>query len=95
MRSLESLADVVDGARGRVVEQVVEARSMSQQAFERFRELVLDDDALQAQLRPARNISELVPLVLMLARERGIPIDAEDVEIAWQAAQRAWIVRWI
>jgi hypothetical protein len=68
---------------------------MSQQAFEQFRELVLDDDALQAELRPARNLSELVPLVLTLARERGMQIDAQDVEAAWQAAQRAWIVRWI
>ena len=68
---------------------------MSQQTFEQFRELVLDETTLQEQLRSVRTFSELAPLVLMLARERGIPIDAGDVESAWQAAQRAWIVRWI
>ena len=68
---------------------------MSKQAFEQFRELVLDDDALQAQLRSIRDLSGFVPLVLKLARERSLPIDAQDVEAAWQAAQRAWIVRWI
>jgi hypothetical protein len=78
-----------------MVEQVIGTASMSQQAFEQFRELVLDDDALQAQLRPGRNLSEFLPVALKLARERGIDIDADDVQTAWQAAQRAWIVRWI
>ncbi len=68
---------------------------MSQQSFDHFRELVLQDPALQTQLQAANNLSELTPLVLKLGRERGCEITVEDIEAAWQAARRAWIERWI
>ncbi len=68
---------------------------MSQQSFDHFRELVLQDPALQTQLQAANNLSELTPLVLKLGRERGCEITAGDIEAAWQAARRAWIERWI
>jgi predicted ribosomally synthesized peptide with nif11-like leader len=69
--------------------------SMSQQSFDQFRELVLQDPALQTQLMAADDLTDLVPLILKLGRERGYEVASQDVEAAWQAARRAWIERWI
>jgi len=63
--------------------------------FEQFRELVLREPELQRELREPEDFSTFLPVVLQLARERGYPVAAEEVESAWRAAQRAWIERWI
>ena len=68
---------------------------MSQEEFERFRQLVLVDDSLQQQLRETPDRAAFFNLVLRLGRERGCQFTAEDVEDALLEGRRSWIQRWI
>ncbi len=68
---------------------------MSAADFERFRELVLREPELQRQLAEWDNFRSFLPAMLRLAQERGCEVTEMDVQNAWQAAQRAWIERWL
>lgn len=68
---------------------------MSASDWERFRELVLRDRALQQQLRETPDWTRLLALVLRLGAERGCHFAAADVENAMHAARRAWLERWL
>jgi hypothetical protein len=68
---------------------------MSQASFEQFREQVLSEASLQARLKEATELDGFVELVVQLGREKGYDVDASDVRVAWQAAQRAWLERWL
>ena len=68
---------------------------MSQESFEQFRKLVLQDVSLQEKLRASSDFQVFTPLVVQLGQERGFDFAAEEVEAARQAAQRAWIERWL
>ena len=68
---------------------------MSQESFEQFRRLVLQDVALQEKLRVASDFQIFTPLAVQLGKETGFDFAAEDVEAARQASQRAWIERWL
>jgi hypothetical protein len=68
---------------------------MSSTEFERFREHVLNDTVLQAELSVAADFVAFLPLVLKAGQRQGYDFTAADVEAAWRAAQRAWIERWL
>jgi len=62
---------------------------MSEKAFAQFREMVLDDERLQARLRDIMERSEFITTVVAAAGEAGYEITAEDVEFAEVAIRAA------
>ena len=66
---------------------------MSQEDFERFRDLVLENTELQAQLREVENREAFMRLVVQLGQDRGYSFGVEQVASAMQASRRAWIER--
>lgn len=68
---------------------------MSQEQFEQFRNVVLEDLSLQKQLRAFTKRDMFVAHVVKLGAERGFQFTAEDVEEAMNTNQRDWIERWI
>ena len=68
---------------------------MSATDFDHFREHVLKDPALQADLIAASDFAAFLPLILKAGQEQGFDFTAAEVEAAWRAAQRAWIERWL
>ena len=68
---------------------------MAQEQLDRFRDLVLQDSGLQAELRDILDPTAFVARVVELGRERGYEFSAAEVEAAMQAERRAWIERWI
>jgi hypothetical protein len=67
---------------------------MSQQAFEQFRHIVLQDLALQERLRATTDHRSFLDLVVRVGGERGCHFTHEDVQAAMRASRRAWIERW-
>lgn len=65
------------------------------EGFERFRQLVLEDAALQERLRETPNLKAFVDLTLRLGEEHGCRFTAVDVEEALREGRRAWLQRWI
>jgi hypothetical protein len=63
--------------------------------FDAFRRLVLEDDALQEDLRQAASQESLFEKVLALGRERGFRFSKQDLEDAVRANRRAWLERWL
>jgi len=63
--------------------------------FESFRTQVLQDPALQAELRDVADREAFISRVVMLAEARGCRFTAGEVEAALRAARRAWLERWI
>lgn len=68
---------------------------MSLESFEQFRNLVLQDVALQEQLRATTDHRSFVDLVVRVGGERGCHFTPEDVEAAMRASRQLWIERWI
>ena len=68
---------------------------MSQESFEQFCRLVLQDVSLQEKLRAASDFQSFTPLAVQLGGERGFDFTAADVEAARNASQRAWLERWL
>jgi predicted ribosomally synthesized peptide with nif11-like leader len=68
---------------------------MSQENFERFRQIVLEDLSLQERLRAIEEREPFVSRVVEMGAECGIEFTAEDVREAIRANRRAWIERWI
>lgn len=77
------------------VQKNVEKSLMSQESFEQFRQLVLQDPALQKPLREAPDRETFTRLLLQSGAERGYGFTDEDVENALRAGQRAWLERWV
>jgi len=63
--------------------------------FERFRQIVLRDPSLQAELMQAPDLTEFTSLAIRLGEQHRARFTAGDVDAAMQAARRAWIERWI
>jgi hypothetical protein len=63
--------------------------------LEGFKELVLEDPALLAQLRPFTNMEEFLRQTVRLGEANGFRFTVEDVRSALQANRRAWIERWV
>ena len=68
---------------------------MSQEHFEQFRKIVLEDLSLQAHLREATERDEFVRRTVEAGAGRGLEFSAEDVESAMRESRRVWIERWI
>lgn len=68
---------------------------MSQENFEQFRNIVLEDLSLQKQLRAFTREDRFIVRVVKLGAERGFQFTYEDVKEAMRASRRAWIERWI
>ncbi|MBK9711280.1 MAG: Nif11-like leader peptide family natural product precursor [Kouleothrix sp.] len=68
---------------------------MSQEDFEQFRRVVLQDRSLQEKLRSTADMPSFVALVVRLGEERDHRFTAEDVQAAMAASRRAWIERWV
>ncbi|GHG75597.1 Nif11-like leader peptide family natural product precursor [Comamonas sp. JC664] len=68
---------------------------MGLEAFERFRQRVLEDTALQESLRDTPDTATFLARAVALGAEHGCHFTAEDVQEALRAARRAWRERWI
>jgi hypothetical protein len=62
-------------------------------AFERFRWIVLNDPALFEQLRVVTESEAFAESALRLGREHGCAFTANDLDAALHAARRGWIER--
>ena len=67
---------------------------MTQASLEAFRRLVLDNLALQGELRDLSDRAKFTERMQVLARTYGYDITADDVVNALQASRRSWIERW-
>ena len=68
---------------------------MSQESFDSFRNLVLQDPALQRELRDITDYRLFTELVVKLGNECGFNFTTLEVESAINASRRAWLERWI
>ena len=68
---------------------------MSQKDFEQFRQLVLEDQTLQKQLRNFTRRHKFVARTVELGAERGFQFTAEEVYGALDESRRLWLERWI
>jgi hypothetical protein len=64
---------------------------MSQESFEQFRQLVLQDQSLQAQLRATPDLRSFFDLAARLGAARGCQFSVEDAEAAMRASRQAWL----
>lgn len=68
---------------------------VSQESFEEFRRLVLEDTALQRRLLEEVERESFVRLVVREGAERGFRFTAGEVEAAMREGRRAWLERWV
>ena len=68
---------------------------MSTEAFEQFREIVLNDPHLQAELAAISDVQVFTAYVVELAEKHGQSVDASDVTEAINAGRRTSIEQWI
>lgn len=61
--------------------------------FERFRQMVLSDPALQGELKQATDRKEFMSVALRLGEQLGARFTPGDLDAALQAARRAWSER--
>ena len=76
-------------------EPVAEDVPRSPEALDRFREVVLNDLALQEELRDVVDHKLFVSLVVRLGAERGCRMSPLDVDEALREGRRAWLERWV
>lgn len=62
--------------------------------FERFRQVVLEDRALQARLRQVPEWDELLARLIELG-EGGVRVGGEEIRRALGESRRAWLQRWV
>ncbi len=70
------------------------AKASSEQ-FDQFRQLVLADRQLHAQLRTTVNLDGFVSLAVRLSEERGCALTAEELRTAVQQGRHDWFKKWI
>ena len=68
---------------------------MSQAALDEFRQRVLADAELQAQLWRAAERDAFIELCVRLGTERGYSFTREEVLTALHAGRRAWSAEWV
>jgi hypothetical protein len=68
---------------------------MASDDLDRFCNLVLEDAALQKQLRTTCDWSAFARRVARLAADHGCTVTAAEVEQALRARRREWLERWI
>lgn len=68
---------------------------MSQDTFEQFRQLVLQELLLQKELVEIDERDIFIARVVELAAEKKLEVTNADVEEALRASRRAWLEKWI
>lgn len=68
---------------------------MSEDDFEQFRQMVLQQKNLQEKLSVISDKEEFYKSVMELGRENGFDFTIENIREALMKNQRAWIERWI
>lgn len=68
---------------------------MSEDDFEQFRQMVLQQKNLQEKLCDISDKEEFYKSVMKLGRENGFNFTIENIREAMMKNQRAWIERWI
>lgn len=68
---------------------------MSQEQFEEFRKVVLEDVSLQKQLRNLTRRDRFIARVIKLGAERGFEFTADEIFEEMDASRRSWIERWL
>jgi hypothetical protein len=63
--------------------------------FERFREIVLADPALEQRLKSIPDWTSFVEAALGAAAERGVALTEADLRAARDQARRSWLERWV
>lgn len=63
--------------------------------FEKLRQLVLQDAALQKELQTISDREEFARRVVEIGNEMGLNFDEETVFEAMNEGRRVWIERWI
>ena len=59
-------------------------------SFEKFRDLVLADEAMQKELRGLSDRKEFVARVVELSRENGFELSSDDIENEMRLGSRVW-----
>lgn len=62
--------------------------------FEKFREIVLHDSALQNRLRETTDRAAFAQLIVELGTKHGFQFTVEDVAEAMRQARRVWLEKW-
>lgn len=63
--------------------------------LEQFRQLVLEDSALQEKLRETPDLKAFLDLTLQLGNDLGYSFTVEDIEFVIKQSRLAWLQRWI
>jgi ribosomal protein S18 acetylase RimI-like enzyme len=63
--------------------------------FERFRELVWQDESLQKKLRDIEDPQDFISMVESLGKDLRYQLTSDDVKAAMQDGRRAWVERWV
>ena len=66
---------------------------MSHESFEQFRQVVLNDAALQEKFLAVPESVEFRTLVIRLGAERGYDFTVDDIEDLLKVNRRAWVER--
>jgi hypothetical protein len=66
---------------------------MAKSSLDLFRQAILSDESLQAQLREIAGWPSFVAAALRLAADRGLAITAADLEAAAREGRRVWMER--
>ncbi|MDE2369613.1 MAG: aspartyl/asparaginyl beta-hydroxylase domain-containing protein [Burkholderiales bacterium] len=82
-----------DAGAGEALVRAQVAPQTSQQRFERFRERVLADPALQAELRRHADFDALARAAQEAGAAGGLRFTVEDVRAAFHAGRRIWLER--
>lgn len=69
--------------------------TLTQQNFEQFYRLVLEEISLQKELRDISDKEDFFARVIELGKENGFDFTVENIREKNQQNQRAWIERWI
>jgi hypothetical protein len=59
-------------------------------SFEKFRDLVLADEAMQKELRGLSDRKEFIARVVELSREHGFELSSDDIETEMRLGGRVW-----
>ena len=64
-------------------------------SFDGFRNQVLADPRLQAELRDFKDLESFMAAAIALGRRCGYDFTENDIRLAAQAAHRRWLERWL
>jgi len=66
---------------------------MSTEAFDNFRNLVLENPSLQRLLRSTSDYDTFVESTIRLGNERGYSFTSEEIDAVFHRARRTWLER--